>query len=64
MTQEEQIDHLENDIDALINRYKDEFDLTHPTLIGVLQMKCHLLMYEAVCAYDNEDGDNEDYSPS
>jgi len=47
MTEKEQIDKLADAIDALINEYRVEFDLTYASVVGVLQMKAHLLMREA-----------------
>ena len=41
MTDSEQIDHLSDDLDALINRYCDEYDLTNAAIIGVLQLKIY-----------------------
>lgn len=53
MTEREQITHLSNEIDKLINRYRDEYDLSYAAVVGILQMKSHLLMSEA--AEDDSD---------
>lgn len=47
MSEKEQVVHLANDLDALIKRYADEYDMTYAAVVGVLQMKIHLLCEEA-----------------
>jgi hypothetical protein len=48
MTQKDQIDAFSNDIDALINRYASEFDLSYGEVIGVLFIKSHELSAEVL----------------
>ena len=47
MTDKEQITHFANDIDNLVDRYRSEYDMTYAAIVGVLQMKSHLLIVEA-----------------
>ncbi len=39
--------HFANDLEALINRYRSEYDLTYAQLVGVLHIQTHLLCREA-----------------
>ena len=56
MSEEEQISALADDLDALVGRYRDEFDLSVAAVIGVLQFKAFLVMCHAR-EYEEEDGD-------
>lgn len=47
MSEREQIVHLGNEIDRLVDRFRTEYDLSYASVVGVLQMKCWLLMAEA-----------------
>ena len=47
MTEGQQINHFANDLDNLVERYAKEYDLTYAAMVGVLQMKSHLLCSEA-----------------
>jgi len=47
MSEREQIHQLAEDLDRLIQRYRDEYDLTYASAVGVLNMKAFLLMREA-----------------
>lgn len=47
MTAEEQIEHFENDLDALVDRYRSEYEITFASTIWILQMKIWLLCKEA-----------------
>ena len=42
-----QVVHFANEIDKLVDRFKDEYDLTYAAMIGVLFFKCHSLCDEA-----------------
>jgi hypothetical protein len=58
----QQVAAFANDLDNLIERYEQEFDLTYVEVIGVLHLKTHLLCTDAA-ADDDEDaevGDGED----
>ncbi len=39
-------------LDRLIDRFRDEWDLEYATVVGVLTMKAHLLMNEAEESYE------------
>jgi hypothetical protein len=47
MTDREQLDHFANDIDNLIDRYSDEYDMSYAMVVGVLEMKINSLCREA-----------------
>lgn len=47
MTDKQQIDQLSDSLDALIDRVRDEYDMSYASVIGVLQMKIHTLLHEA-----------------
>lgn len=47
MSEKEQIDHFANDIDNLVERYRSEYEMSYAAVVGVLQMKIHLLCAEA-----------------
>ncbi len=47
MTLEEQTIHFSDDVDNLVRRYREEYDCTYAVIVGVLQMKSHLLCAEA-----------------
>lgn len=48
MSEQEQIIHFANDLDKLVDRYRDEYELTYASTIGVLQMKIHTLIQSAI----------------
>lgn len=52
MTDREQIKAFANDLDKLVDRYRDEFEITIAGVIGILSFKQFLLMQEAC---DKED---------
>lgn len=47
MDTNEQTDAFANELDALVDRFRSEFDLTYAVVVGVLHMKAHLLCVEA-----------------
>jgi hypothetical protein len=47
VTEKEQTDHLANDVDNLVDRYRSEYEMSYAAVVGVLQMKIHLLCDEA-----------------
>lgn len=47
MTEKEQIEHLANELDNLIERYRDEYEISYAAVVGVLQIKIHLMCSEA-----------------
>lgn len=58
MTEQEQIVHLADDLDRLVERYRKEYSLTYASVIGALMMKVHLLCMEdtQMVGDDDEDG--------
>ncbi len=44
MTEREQINAFADDLDRLVGRYCDEFELTAASAVGVLAFKMHTLM--------------------
>lgn len=51
MSEQEQVQAFADDLDKLVARYAAEYDLTHASAVGVLQMKIWLL-----CQHAQEDG--------
>lgn len=47
MTHKEQTEAFAGELDNLIDRYRQEFDLSYCDVIGILQMKTWLLCAEA-----------------
>jgi hypothetical protein len=47
MTDKEQTEAFADDLDRLVQRYYEEFDLSYAQAVGVLQMKSWLLMRDA-----------------
>lgn len=50
MTQEQQAEAFRKELEALINRFVDEYDLTYETLIGSLHITLSLISSQ--CIYD------------
>lgn len=57
MTEETQTQRLANEVDNLIDRFRAEYDMTYASVVGVLQMKIHLLCNES------QDGGDEAAPP-
>lgn len=55
MDDKQQVAAFSDDVDRLVNRYRDEFDMTYAAAVGVLFMKAQLLCSEAVHEGDNHD---------
>ena len=47
MNDREQTQAFADELDTLVKRYADEFDLTYATVVGALQMKIWLLCQQA-----------------
>jgi hypothetical protein len=47
MDDKEQTKAFAGDLDALVERYRSEFDLTYAVVIGVLYLKAHMMAEEA-----------------
>lgn len=53
MDGQEQIQQVADELDKLIERCRIEYDLSYASVVGVLQMKTHLLCQEAAEADTN-----------
>ncbi len=51
--------HFANDLEALINRYRSEYDLTYAQLVGVLHIQTHLLCEETARRADAEQDEDD-----
>jgi hypothetical protein len=61
MDYHQQTDALTYDLMNVINRYREEFDLNHQTIVGVLEFVKLDLMTDGVCfVADLDDDDGED----
>lgn len=54
----DQTTHFANDLEALITRYRHEYDITYAQLVGVLQLQVHLLCRETAERSDEQDDDD------
>jgi len=63
MTAEKQFDAFCGELEALLGRYQEEFDLSDATLIGGLQMYSTLFALQAMghCVEEEEDEEEEEY---
>lgn len=65
MDYHEQTDALTYDFMNVINRYREEFDLNHQTIVGVLEYVKLDLMTDGVCfVADLDEDDDEDDAES
>ena len=65
MDYHEQTDALTYDFMNVINRYREEFDLNHQTIVGVLEYVKLDLMTDGVCfVADLDEEDDEDDAES
>lgn len=55
MTDQEQVNHFSDALDALVNRHCREFDLTYFSVIGVLHLKLHELCQDSASAPDHDE---------
>jgi hypothetical protein len=55
MSEREQAKAFAEDLDRLVNRYRDEFELTYGSVVGVLFIKASLLSLEAEKGEGDED---------
>ena len=67
MSLQEQTDAFGADLEALIKRYRGEFVMNLPAIVGVLYMHANYVALEAVDAladvedeYDDDDDDDDD----
>lgn len=59
MSEQEQIKAFADDLDALVKRYIDEFDLTAASAVGCLAFKMHTIMTDAQRKF-KEEGEEEE----
>ncbi len=52
MTDGEQTDAFADELDKLVERFRQEFEISYANVCGVLQMKIHLLFQEAISRKD------------
>lgn len=60
MSPEEQTDAFQADLEALVKRYRGEFDMNLPAIVGVLYMFASYVGLEAVGALAEEEEYDED----
>lgn len=48
MSDGEQTDAFADELDKLVERFRQEFEISYANVCGVLQMKIHLLFQEAI----------------
>ena len=60
MDYHQQTDALTYDFMNVINRYREEFDLNHQTIVGVLEFVKLDLMTDGVCFVADLDDDDDD----
>ena len=60
MDYHEQTDALTYDFMNVINRYREEFDLNHQTIVGVLEFVMLDLITDGVCFVADLDDDDDD----
>lgn len=53
MNDKQQIAALSDELDRLILRFTDEFDLTAASVIGILQYRIHLLCQQVIQQNEN-----------
>ena len=60
MDEKTQIACFDDDLDRLLTRYSDEFDMSLAAMIGTLQVKIHELVANSLDQDDEEDNDDEE----
>lgn len=55
MDHNEQTEAFAAELDALVDRFRSEFDLTYAVVVGVLHIKAHLMCAEAAKEDDQSD---------
>ena len=59
MTEAEQRDNFCNDLDALLNRYAEEYDLPASVIIAALAFKQHQLIHQTLQAAEEHLRDDD-----
>ncbi len=60
MSLQEQTDAFGSDLEALIKRYRGEFDMNLPAIVGMLYMHANYIALEGLDALAEEEEDDED----
>ena len=47
MTEQQQVFQFGDELDKLVNRFRQEYDMTYAAIVGTSYMKTHLLCEEA-----------------
>lgn len=55
MSEKEQTERFARDVDNLVERYRSEYDLSYASIVGVLQIKVHLMCDEMLNHDDEEE---------
>lgn len=58
MSEQERVQHFADDLDSLIERYRQEYDIMLTSVVGVLTLQVHYLLSD-VYHKDAEDEDEE-----
>ena len=58
MTEQEQSKAFSCDLDALIDRYRQEFDLTYNSIVGALEFAKADVLKEALEMFDEDEDDD------
>ena len=48
MSEKEQIEHLDQELIRLIERFRKEYNLSYASVIGTLHLRAHILAQEAI----------------
>lgn len=48
MSESEQIQHFANELEALVNRFRAEYNMTYASILGVLYLQAHMLCQESL----------------
>lgn len=59
MTDTEQLNHFGDDLDRLIERYRNEYDISFAAVIGALTVKATMLTLEAREQWRKTEGEKE-----
>jgi hypothetical protein len=56
MNEQQQTFHFGDELDKLVERFRQEYDLSYAAIVGTLHMKAHLLCGEAIDRDDELNG--------
>lgn len=55
MKEADQVEMFAGELDKLVYRFAEEFELTYAAIVGALQMKSHALCAEAMAPDDDDE---------